>query len=290
MARERARFAPPEPRRPSALKLWLRRRRALLRPAGLTLIGAAALGGVALAVIAVDPAGRLSRLADGASGLAREAGLVVQEVRFEGHRHTPPELLRAALGVRPGDPLLAFSPEAARERLLSVPWVENAHVERRLPGTILVRLAERAPFAIWQHRGQFVIVDRMGNSVTAERLDAFGPLPLIVGAGAERRAAQLWDEMGTTPELRRRVQAMVRINDRRWNLRLFNGTDVMLPEGQEAAAVRRLEELQASHALLDRPLAAIDLRLPDRMVLRQPPPPAQPAPPNATPARGSTRG
>lgn len=290
MARERARVAPPEPRRPSALKLWLRRRRALLRPAGLAMIGAVALGAVAFAVIAVDPAGRVSRLASNASGLAREAGLVVQEVRFEGHQHTPPELLRAALGVRPGDPLLAFSPEAARERLLSVPWVENAHVERRLPGTILVRLSERAPFAIWQHRGQFVIVDRQGNSVTAERLDAFGPLPLIVGAGAERRAAQLWDEMAAAPELRRRVQAMVRINDRRWNLRLHNGADVLLPEGQEAAAVRRLEELQASHALLDRPLAAIDLRMPDRLVLRQPPPPPQPAAQPATPPRGSTRG
>jgi cell division protein FtsQ len=290
MARERGRLSPPERRRPSALKLWLRRRRALLRPAGLALIGAATLGGIALAVIAVDPAGRVARLGEASAELAREAGLVVQEVRFEGHQHTPPELLRAALGVRPGDPLLAFSPEAARERLLSVPWVENAHAERRLPGTILVRLAERAPFAIWQHRGQFLIVDRAGNSVTAERLDAFGPLPLIVGAGAERRAAQLWDEMGAAPELRRRVQAMVRINERRWNLRLFNGTDVMLPEGHEAVAVRRLEELQASHALLDRPLSAIDLRLPDRMVLRQPPPAPQPAAPPPTPARGSTRG
>lgn len=290
MARERARLAPPEPRRPSALKLWLRRRRALLRPAGLVTIGVAALGAVALAIIAADPAGRIARLAENASGLAREAGLVVQEVRFEGHQHTPPELLRAALGVRPGDALLGFSPEAARGRLLTVPWVENAHVERRLPGTILVRLSERAPFAIWQNRGQFVIVDRQGNSVTAERLDAFGPLPLIVGAGAERRAAQLWDEMGAAPELRRRVQAMVRINDRRWNLRLHNGADVLLPEGQEAAAVRRLEELQASHALLDRPLAAIDLRMPDRLVLRQPPAPPQPAAQPATPARGSTRG
>ena len=44
---------------------------------------------------------------------------------------------------------------------------------------------------------------------------------------------------------------------------------------QEAAALARLAELQASQALLDRPLAAIDLRLPDQLVLR-PPRQAQP--------------
>ena len=41
-----------------------------------------------------------------------------------------------------------------------------------------------------------------------------------------------------------------------------NGTDVMLPEGHEVAALDRLMQLQQEHALLDRPLAAIDMRLP----------------------------
>ena len=47
-----------------------------------------------------------------------------------------------------------------------------------------------------------------------------------------------------------------------------NGTDVMLPEGHEVAALDRLMQLQQEHAVLDRPLAAIDLRLPDRLVFR----------------------
>ena len=49
---------------------------------------------------------------------------------------------------------------------------------------------------------------------------------------------------------------------------MSNGTDVMLPEGHEAAALDRLIALQQDHAVLDRPLAAIDMRLPDRMVFR----------------------
>ena len=62
--------------------------------------------------------------------------------------------------------------------------------------------------------------------------------------------------------------AAVRVGERRWNLRMKSGTDVLLPEGAEAQALAKLAELQATHALLDRPLQAIDLRLPDRLVVR----------------------
>jgi cell division protein FtsQ len=60
------------------------------------------------------------------------------------------------------------------------------------------------------------------------------------------------------------------VSERRWNLRLRNGVDVLLPDGQEAAALARLVELQQKQGLLDRPLASIDLRLPDKLVLRLP--------------------
>ena len=51
------------------------------------------------------------------------------------------------------------------------------------------------------------------------------------------------------------------------------GGDVLLPEGGEGPAIARLAELHASHALLDRPLQVLDLRLPDRLVLRPQPEP-----------------
>ena len=60
----------------------------------------------------------------------------------------------------------------------------------------------------------------------------------------------------------------VRVGERRWNLLLNNNASVLLPEGHEIAALERLMQLQQGHALLDRPLAAIDLRLPDRLVVR----------------------
>ncbi len=277
-----------DPTRPSRLRIWVKRRRSMMRPA---LYGAAALGMlglVALVVRAVDPAGRVRSVAESLGGMGEGLGLEVQQVILEGRRNTPTDMIRAALGVSRGDPMLDFSPEAARARIETIAWVQTAHVERRLPGTILVRIEERRPFAIWQNSGRFVIIDREGRVVATDGLDQFGPLPLLVGTGADTMGAGLHDMLKAQPEVADRVQAMVRIHERRWNLRLHNGADVLLPEGAEAAAIQRLAELQREARLLDRPLAAIDLRLPDRLVLRptrQAEPAEQPGPQQANRAR-----
>lgn len=265
--------------RPSRLRLWLKRRRGLAKPAALALLGTGALVALGAGLYLADPAGRMQAMVENAAAFGEAAGLEVRSVIVEGRVNTPRELIRAAVGVERGDPMLGFSPAEARERLLTIAWVESADVERHLPGTILVRLTERTPFAIWQHQGRFAIIDREGKVVTSETLDAFGPLPLVVGAGAEQRGAELYDLLRAHRPILERTQAMVRVGERRWNLKLHSGTDVLLPEGHEAPALNRLAELHARNALLDRPLVAIDMRLPDRMVLRQLPPPEPPPQP-----------
>ncbi|HEV7265374.1 MAG TPA: FtsQ-type POTRA domain-containing protein [Falsiroseomonas sp.] len=274
-----------EPDRPSRLRLWLRRRRGLARPAALALLGTGALAAVAIGLYLADPAGRMREFVENAAAFGDAAGLEVQQVILEGRQNTPRELVRAAIGVTRGDPILGFSPADARARLESIAWIASAHVERRLPGTILVRLTEREPFAIWQHQGRFAVVDRAGRVVTTETLDAFGPLPIVVGVGAEKHGAALYDLLVAHRAILARTQALVRIGERRWNLHLHSGTDVLLPEGHEAPALNRLSELHERHALLDRQLVAIDMRLPDRLVLR--PPPAPEPEPQAQPQRRS---
>lgn len=267
--------------RPTRLKLLLRRQRKLLRPAGwITFAGIVCLLGVVV-LQSAKPGGTIATMRERFGVATGTAGLRVTDVVVEGRANTPEPLLRAALGVSKGDPILGFSVEEARARIETLSWVEHATVERRLPGTVVVFLQERRPFAIWQHQGKFVLVDRAGQVVTNQEVAQFRTLPLIVGAGAPAAAAPLLDALTDRPALQTRIVAAVRVGERRWNLRMDSGADVMLPEGHETAALDRLAQLQQQHALLDRPLAAIDLRLPDRLLLRPKPdadgPPAAPA-------------
>jgi cell division protein FtsQ len=254
--------------RPGRLKLLLRRQRRLLRPAALV-ASVMLVAGLALAAVRSNaPGGTVATLRERFGNATAAAGLRVNDVVIQGRANTPEPLLRAAIGVSKGDPILGFSVELARQRIETLSWVRHATVERRLPSIVVVYLQERRPFAIWQNQGKFVLIDRTGQVVANENLAEFHQLPLVVGPGAPTAAATLLDALTDHPDLQKRITAAVRVGERRWNLRLTNGADVMLPEGHEAQAIARLMQLQQEHALLDRPLAAIDMRLGDRLVVR----------------------
>ena len=139
---------------------------------------------------------------------------------------------------------------------------------RRLPDTVRVEIRERQPFALWQHNKRLHVIDRSGVVITAERLGRFGALPLVVGRGADDRAAEIVDLLAAEGAIAARVAAAMLVGERRWNLRFDNGVEVRLPELESALALRRLDALQTSHAILDRKLRAIDLRLPDRLIVQ----------------------
>jgi cell division protein FtsQ len=66
------------------------------------------------------------------------------------------------------------------------------------------------------------------------------------------------------------VKAAVRVGERRWNLRLANGVEVRLPEEGAEAALAELVRLDAKDNVLARDIKAIDLRFPDRFIVKLP--------------------
>jgi cell division protein FtsQ len=250
--------------RPGRLKLLWRR----CRRHGKFLLALGAALAVFLLVLATGhPGGTLAGLRERLGGMAAQTGLRVQQVVIVGRANTPEPLLRAAIGISRGDSILAVSLHDVRARIESLSWVASATVERRLPDRIMVQLVERRPFAIWQHQGKFRVIDRAGQVMEQELVDA-RDLPLVVGTGAPVAAAALLDALSEYPALLARLVAAVRVGERRWNLRLNNGADILLPESAEGAAIARLMTLQQDQGLLDRPLKTVDMRLPDRLIVR----------------------
>jgi len=205
-------------------------------------------------------------------------GLTVSDISVEGRETTDRETILAALDAGPGTPILAVSPTRAKDQLEALPWVRTAVIERRLPGTIYVRLVERKPLALWQHGGKIELIDREGDVIPVVQLGQFASLPMVVGEGAPRHAAELLHLLASEPELAARVTAAIRVGDRRWNLRIDNAIDVLLPADEAANAWSQLARLERSSAILKRDLQSIDIRLPDRLVLRVGPEPPKEAP------------
>lgn len=227
-----------------------------------------------------SPSGQtaLNRAAGQLLEASRVLGLTVTDVEVEGRETTDRETVLAALGAGPGTPILAVSAARAKQRLEALPWVHHAVVERRLPGTLYVHLVERKPLALWQHGGRIELIDREGAVIPVTRLDQFAKLPMVVGDGAANRAAELIDMLGSEPDLAARVTAAIRVGERRWNLRIDNAVDVLLPAEDTSGAWSRLASLERSNAILKREVQTIDLRLPDRLVLRVTPEVSKEAP------------
>jgi len=217
-------------------------------------------------------------------------GLTVSDISVEGRETTDRETILAALDAGPGTPILAVSPTRAKDQLEALPWVRTAVIERRLPGTIYVRLVERKPLALWQHGGKIELIDREGDVIPVVQLGQFASLPMVVGEGAPRHAAELLHLLASEPELAARVTAAIRVGNRRWNLRIDNAIDVLLPGDEAANAWSQLARLERSSAILKRDLQSIDIRLPDRLVLRVSPeiPKAAPIPKKGRPPAKNT--
>lgn len=197
-----------------------------------------------------------------------DAGLSVQEVLVYGRDATRPIELLAALGIGRGDPILMLDPAAARDRIVSLPWVRNAWVQRRLPDTVLIRIEERRPLALWQNEQRLTLIDDEGEVLGEGEVAAFSGLPQVVGVDAPDHAPQFLPMLAAEPEVADRVSAAVRVGGRRWDLRLDNGIAVRLPEEDVPRALHRLARLQREEGLFDRDVVAIDLRIAGHLVIR----------------------
>jgi len=207
-------------------------------------------------------------LKDVRDSLANVAGFRIVALALTGHQHLSREEVLAAAGVTGRNSLLFFDVETAREKLKANPWVADATVLKLYPGALQIGIAEREPFALWQTQGRVSVIADDGTVLDNYVAPRLAKLPLVVGRGAATRAKDFLSLVARYPEIGAQVRAFVLIGERRWNLRLKNGLDVRLPEDGIGPALERLAVLDRDAKLIARDIAAIDLRLPDRVTVR----------------------
>ncbi|MDE2164852.1 MAG: FtsQ-type POTRA domain-containing protein [Alphaproteobacteria bacterium] len=195
-------------------------------------------------------------------------GLALENVDVVGRRRQSVASILQALGVQRGMPMFDIDLATARRRLEMLPWIRSADVERQLPDTLFVRLTEREPFAFWQRGDTLSLIDRDGTVIQTDNVAQYGPRLVLVGDDAPAQAAGLVDMLATEPALARRVTAAVRFGDHRWTLHFDTGVEAALPETGAPAAWQRLASLEGRDHILERNIVAVDLRLPDRLIVR----------------------
>ena len=154
-----------------------------------------------------------------------------------------------------------------RERLIRVPLIASASVRKLYPNEIVINQVEREPAALWQKNGEISVIAADGTVIDTMRDDRYATLPLVVGDDANTKLSEYLGLIAAAGTLGDRIRAGTYVSGRRWTLKL-DGVDIRLPETGSAEALARLVKLERDARILEKDVIAIDLRMPDRVVVR----------------------
>ena len=212
-----------------------------------------------------------------------QAGFRLKTVHVQGASPmATADIIRAA-GLFADQPLVGLDLEAVRQKVESVGWVKQVRVVRMLPDTLVVSVDERRQLAVWQHDGKTVVIDDHGQPIPEADPGRFASLPLVVGEGADAAAPGILPILAQRPRLMGLTDALVRVDDRRWDLRLKDGSLIQLPSTGEEQALMELEQLDQRSHILELGFDRIDLRNPELVAVR----PRQAAPGGRPPSAGA---
>lgn len=250
------------------------------------LIAAGAAGLMVLALVGVLATGHRAQhiqaaVVTGVEGRFAKAGFKLRTVRIEGASPAATADIVKVAGLYKDQPMMGLDLAGLKQKVETVGWVKEARVVRLLPDTLRISVVERKQLAVWQHDGRTFVIDDHGQPIPEADPARFASLPLVVGFGADKAAPQILPLIAQRPKLLARMDALVRVDDRRWDLRMKDSSLIQLPAVGQEDALMQLEQLEDRQRILELGFERIDLRNPDVVAVR-PREPGQPGQPNAT--------
>jgi cell division protein FtsQ len=247
------------------------------------LFGAAAVLALALGVtLATGHRGQrlASAVGAGVDNRFGQAGFRLRTIEVQGASSLASADIVKAAQIYKDQPLLGLDLTQLRKRVEAVGWVKEARVVRLLPDTLVIAVVERRQMAVWQHAGRQVVIDDHGQPIPEADPLRFPTLPLVVGDGGAEHAPEILPLIAQRPKLIGQMDALVRVDDRRWDVRMKDGSLIQLPADGVEGALMQLEQLDQRSRILELGFERIDLRNPDVVAVR----PRQTQPLAAAPA------
>lgn len=200
--------------------------------------------------------------------LARWAGFGIDQIAVEGYAELTRDEVIAFSGLDRRASLPFLDPQDMRAKLLAVPLIAEAQITKLYPDRIRIDIRERVPYALWQIEGEVKVIAADGTAIETFSDARFLRLPHVVGPESNLRVTEYAALVAAVPELSSQIRAGTLVAGRRWNLKLQNGVDVLLPEEGAAEALKAFWAVEKDAKVTERAVLAVDLRLKDRITLR----------------------
>lgn len=167
-----------------------------------------------------------------------------------------------------GDGFFALSLTGLRDALAGLPWVESVEVRKRWPDTVVIKVLEYQPYAIWDERA---LVSRSGRLFQVPGIEALDGLPRLSGPDGEVAAVVNFHAEAVQALAAARLRVThTRLSDRGgWSLILDGGAELVLGRQQAQERLHRFADTIAT-LMQTRPqqvLRHADLRYPNGYAL-----------------------
>ncbi len=210
----------------------------------------------------------ITAVSDARNAMANSAGFRITSVVINGRKQLSQDEILAVGGVSGRSSLLFLDADDVRDKLKANPWIADATVLKLYPGQLMIEITERKAFALWQEAGRLSVIADDGALLEPYVSRRFLSLPLVVGKGADTQARDFLALLARYPQVNSVTKAAIYVGERRWNLRLKDGLDIRLPEQDVGNALAALSKLDKDEKLFSKDIVAIDMRLPDRLVVQ----------------------
>ncbi|MDQ3953701.1 MAG: FtsQ-type POTRA domain-containing protein [Actinomycetota bacterium] len=216
--------------------------------------------------------------------------LRVRDVKLTGAEHTTAAEVAAAADLGSEDNLLLLSSDEVVAAAKRLPWVADAEVQRRLPGTVKVKVVERRPALVVSLGLARWTIDARGH-VLATGTSEPG-LPVVGGVeidrikpGVKLHEPVMREVLAAWRSLPKRlaadVQAVFATSLERISFTLVDGTQVRYGAAERLDAKNEVVlALRKQLAEEGRATSYIDVRVPTSPAVGPPPPEVAPASPS----------
>jgi cell division protein FtsQ len=199
---------------------------------------------------------------------ANALGFGIEGVTIIGAKELSEDEVLQASGITTRDSLPFLDASAIRQRLADVPIVKEVSVRKLYPARLVVEIEEREPYALWQKDGQVQVISKEGTAIDNLADPRLAHKAFVVGEDANLRVPEFLKILDNAGDLRERVRAGILVSGRRWNVKMESGLEIKLPESQPDVAFAKFVQMSREMRIMDKDISSVDLRLPDRMIVR----------------------
>jgi len=199
-----------------------------------------------------------------------ESGFIVKKVKINDLTFVSRKAVQALIIKETNQTNILFLNKSLLEdQVTKLEWVKSAEITSNLSNELIVKIVEHKPKAFYKTVLDYKIIDKNAKQIMAlydiGNFDKI--LPQLVGEGALINASEIIEVLSYDTKFYNEIKVFERVGQRRWNLVLFNGITIMLPEDDINENWQYFLNFQQEFQVLNSEIKSIDLRTKDRLFI-----------------------